>query len=607
MFEKNNFSLPYMKKHFWVFFWICVFVFPQVVKAQQELSGFKGAATYLKQNNPDYTEYLSLLQSVQNFPLSEDSLNYLEPYLNKEEERIGDKGKYVHLLLYSRWYYKEIGNIERSATYTSKLVALTEKSDKLEEAFLYDALGYHMFALKDVDNIEEAIETAQKLEKVITLSRDTMRIMYGYRQLCVFYQAISDSARAIKFCSEGVRQNEKYGTSYYNFSFFETLAIMLENGNAKAKDSALVLRKLGIQNVIGTPYEEVLRTSYRNLAVQYSHSAQPDSAEKYFGKALTVFKKFPWQAGLNQTYLLRAEHYVRYKNYRNAQALLDTVIPIIDPLNFSALSASLRIQQALAAKNPTEMLALISKRDSILDKINGEERISITEEMAAKFETAKKEAKNERLILEKKQLLLYASATGVALLSLVIILYLLARQRKREKELAQNRAELMKVKAQQADKARVAVEEKFKEQQEELRVSINEAMLQQNRIGELMEMVEELQAGSENSFVSKKTKQMKQKLEDYSAESQLVELDQKAQGAYPILYEYLSKNLTSRSEAEKLFCIMLVMEYTSDDIARALKRSPKAVSNLRYRVRKRLGLQDAIDLKMHLVDSIHGG
>ena len=84
----------------------------------------------------------------------------------------------------------------------------------------------------------------------------------------------------------------------------------------------------------------------------------------------------------------------------------------------------------------------------------------------------------------------------------------------------------------------------------------------------------------------------------------LQELEHKARDAYPELYRQLQSKLSQRNSIELLYCIMLILGYSSEEIARTLQRSEKAVKSLRYRIRKKLDLGEEEELLPYLQNHI---
>lgn len=200
-----------------------------------------------------------------------------------------------------------------------------------------------------------------------------------------------------------------------------------------------------------------------------------------------------------------------------------------------------------------------------------------------------------------KQRALILVIVSIASISIAL---LYRQRRRRDKTLNERTAELLKVKAESESFKNIELLNKNIELEQELRASIVLAMQNQNRNLELVEMVEDLKSASVDSNVGRRTSEIKRKLSDNMLEEILYDIEMQAIKVYPKLHSYLQEKLSSRNKIELLLCITLVMNYSTDDISRLLQRSEKAVRSLRYRIRKRLELDENQDLLKHLREYI---
>lgn len=190
--------------------------------------------------------------------------------------------------------------------------------------------------------------------------------------------------------------------------------------------------------------------------------------------------------------------------------------------------------------------------------------------------------------------------TGILAITFFFLMILFQQKRKREKIKNERNEELLQLRALAEERKNQELEGENKKLEKELHTSILETIHNQSRTIELGEMIEELKAGSESLFVDRKAKEMKRKLNEFSAEEALLDIEKSAAQLSPKLYDFLLTKLSKRNKMELMLCLMLVMNYSTDDIARLLNRSEKAIKSLRYRVRKRLELDENQDLTEYL-------
>lgn len=197
--------------------------------------------------------------------------------------------------------------------------------------------------------------------------------------------------------------------------------------------------------------------------------------------------------------------------------------------------------------------------------------------------------KNTQLVL----LLLVVAALGS-------ITILIRQKRKRDVLLNKKKHEVLQLKAQRERQQREVIESDLRNIRADLKESINQLLLQEKRNAELKELLEELRAASKNAMVKTKTKIIQRKLGHFNREDNLNEIREKAQRAYPEFYRFLEDTLSKRSKTEILYCVLLFSGYSHDDILRTLQRSDKAIRSLRYRIRKKFGLDENMDLEQYL-------
>lgn len=237
---------------------------------------------------------------------------------------------------------------------------------------------------------------------------------------------------------------------------------------------------------------------------------------------------------------------------------------------------------------------------SIEDSLaNAENYMKLAQAGAAiKTAKAKQEAAALKLINHRQHQLILIVMWAVLLASGAFGFYV--QKKRKDKQLALRDMELLNIKAQRAEEDRERLVKGYEGIRNELRESVKQAMKEQSRNLELMEIVKELRESKTESKCPKSAAKIERKLKSYNADAALTKLEQKAVEAYPRLYDYLRNHLSARNKAELIYCIMLLMDYDTQEISRTLHRSEKALRSLRYRVRKKLNLKEEDDLLAHL-------
>jgi|GEM_PF-2222752 len=118
---------------------------------------------------------------------------------------------------------------------------------------------------------------------------------------------------------------------------------------------------------------------------------------------------------------------------------------------------------------------------------------------------------------------------------------------------------------------------------------------------ELLAYVEELKSMQATSEVRHKTIELQQKFSDQKTEDIVIKLENTARSLYPELIDEMQKCYPDLNTLEIQYCMMLLLGYTIDDVMSILNRSEKAIKSLRYRIRKKMALEEKQDLKQFIL------
>lgn len=559
--------------------------------AQTFPKNYSGVSQVFQDNKLATEEVKVYLDSLRTLRPNKDSLNWLAPIMLRRVSEMNDS------LLLANVYSKFsvlFGNIYRdlnkSIEYNEKALNLFRKLPNMSRKYL-QAISLQMLMSYDNQELDKAMEYALELQQLAERQEETLAKLYGYRQLCTFYIKVPDFERAYEFCRIGIKLNKKEERIDFLPVFYETMAI-IKSVKEKNQDSAIYYRKKGISLPNIQEYE--LPVSYRNLAMDYRDLGIMDSAELYFNKSIKISKKYPWPIVTNSTFIEYAAFLLKDKKPEAASHILDSLIEnsLLGPTELASLYR-VKLIASLDLDDQGGFHISLFKRDSILMDKYDQEKTLAREEMIAKYELMEKEAENLRLE-KRNDLYRWYIILAVILVSSLIAVGLLLRDK------AKKKVELLKLEAEKEAKRLKFVKEKFEMQRQRLREIINQQMLEQNRNLELMEMVEELSSSAENKIVENKAKIIQRKLKSYSSKDGVEKLRVEARLVYPELYSFLENHPSKSNKIELTYCLMVVMGYSQEDVARALQRSEKAIKSLRYRIRKKMELSEDQSLKEYL-------
>lgn len=113
---------------------------------------------------------------------------------------------------------------------------------------------------------------------------------------------------------------------------------------------------------------------------------------------------------------------------------------------------------------------------------------------------------------------------------------------------------------------------------------------------ELIAYIEELKAIQGSFEVRNKTNQIHRIFADQKTDDISRKVESTARVLYPELIEKMEIRYPELNRLELQYCMMLVLGYNLDEVMSVLGRSEKAIKSLRYRIRKKLSLDDSQSL-----------
>jgi hypothetical protein len=584
-----------LKQRVW---WLCVFTFMVfgTVKGQQLPNTYRGVARYVKDHGVDSLQLEALDQHFRtlNQAHTDSLLTEVFPLLEQAFEHKKDVQKARLYDLLTATTYQLTGNLNYAQQYVDKGVFYYEKSGDHFRALW--AQTQKMFIQIDADSIDSALALSFELRDALEQSTfDARRKSALYQQLCLFYTTIKNEKYGLELCNKGLAFNEENDLIQGNTRLYETLA-NLTDYSAKEPGKSIPLRRKAIHFALLEGDSFSLRVIYRNLASSFMELGERDSVVKYFELTFQLYATHPYFIGW-------FTDQVRYAEYLLELGELDKLAPLIRQLEekyventtFNEGYFALRERYAVRLGDYESYQYWSAKSDSLVTHQVTDARIKAREELTVKYEAEKKEAENKLLKVKSHSRFLQSIALLGLVFLLLVIVVLIAQRRKRDRDLYKKDQRLKQMALEQEQEARLRLSQKNDALNKDLGQRIKQVVEQQVINADLMEMVEELRTTNESPLVRKKAAQMKAQLAK-SIQSQIFEnIYTKMVELHPRLLEYLSEKLGPDKEAELVSTAMYFLGYESAVIAKVLNRSEKAIRNMRYRVRQKLGMENKDD------------
>lgn len=567
-------------------------------KAQEIPKNYSGTSSYIDQMQLDTAGLNAIEVHLRNLDQANaDSLRtHVFPALEKKAEGQieGLRAYLFETILISS--YQLLGDLDLSLKYLEKQIVELKKIDKTSS--LMNAYAQKMFLLTDLAKTNEAYETSLLVRELLEKEETPHIKAFTYRQLCVFYQKIADTKRGLDICNEAVEYLNSSGETTRLGDVYETIALMHEDGETPVEE-IIEIRKKAIEHAILIKDSFNLRTMYRNMARSYIALGIEDSVYKYFRLTFHIYKRHPYLFGWIIDQTSYAEYLLEQDRIEEVRDILDTLesANLNNPDHAASIKHINRIRTLYYAwTNDFENFnRAFRTRDSILQVQFEKDQLAVREEMATKYETEKKEAQNQLLIAKNNSKKIGLLALGGLALLLIALVVQVIQRKKRDKQIYDQKQKLLSLELQKTVQEKELIDARSKILRDDLQVRIKQVMEQQVINAELMELTEELRSAAESPIVRKKTAQMKTKLNEQMTMQVFEEIYDKMKELHPELLDHLKEMIGENKEYEIISTAMYFMGYETKDIAKILQRTEKAVRNMRYRVRKKLGLSDNDD------------
>lgn len=595
-----NAVFPYSLEQFLfkiVFSTLILLLWSEPLSGQEFPNHFRG--TYQSLSDSSYNEARMIRLERHLFKLSEghkDSLaDYFLPLYN--EYRLSQSPAIQEAILESMLIlsYQVLGDLELSAQYLEARIAILQTIN--DDARLSVALSQLMFLQKDMDRREEALATSVKLREIMDSSKSLKvpNILFLYRQLCGFYQQVGQYDIGFDLCNKGIElslDEENYGRLP---GMYEAIALMHEASDEQS-DSIGINHNKAIKWAIHNGDSFNLRTYYRNMARFKVRLGDSDSAEYYFQKTFELYANHPYLFG----WIADQRSYAEFLLGENRQEEAEKVYRELSKrlAEFKNHEPSLRHLYSLGMQIMTLRSHLDSFRyynalnDSLLLSRWERDKAEAQEELLVEYEVKQREAENRVLKERNRSILIGLIATSIVVVLLIVVVYTRSQKRKTEKIFYKQKQELMESRLRESALKQERSEQHNRQLKSELKERVKQLTEHQVLNAELKQIINDLNANLKNPENRKLTRQMKRMVGKKATESALEEIAAKIDEFYPGLKSRLEEVLGKKKEAEIYTSLLYLMDYRTEDIAKLLQKTEKAVRSVRYRVRKKLDMPE---------------
>ncbi|MBU1368301.1 MAG: tetratricopeptide repeat protein [Bacteroidetes bacterium] len=540
-------------------------------------------ALYFKESDPDKALYYSKqalsmanqIESLEACALSNKVMGQLFEFQHNYQPTI-------NYYLISIKHYQKLGNDKELASLYNKLgwIYITNHYD-------YDqGLKYFSMALEHAKKSESSGETATALNSIGGI--------FYYQQ---------DYTTALHYFNESLKIRQEKG-------FPKDIAASLNNVGEIYRlqgdfDKALDYYNRAVEINQSNGFSTNLAINLSNIGLIYSFQNQADKARTYFMKSIKINEEINNMAGKLSALYELGQHYNRLADYDNAILAFNDMDALAHRLNDLQGLQNASEGLAIAYENKNNIIAALlhfkqyTKFKDSLFVINKAEQL---DEMQTRFTLDLKEKeialKDNKIALLQREQKLNNFRQWLLLLSLLLVLFVgvlfygkLQSRNKKSRLLLEQKESL--------NKAREAL------MQSEIKNKSNELTNFALHLGEKTKFLEELKKelkdlrqideGERESRIKELVFNVQQNLQ---IQKELDEFQKTVQNASQGFAKKLKASFPNLTKNEERLCAMLKLNLSSKEIAALNNSTTRAVEMGRYRLRKKLQL----DQDQNIVD-----
>lgn len=356
---------------------------------------------------------------------------------------------------------------------------------------------------------------------------------------------------------------------------------------------------------------------HSNLVLVYLQKGEYTNSENSADLALRILKETHYEELYAATLLGKCRLYMKTGEWSRIRPLLLEALEIV-----KGLEAGTHIHEAyqLLAEyhiHTGEARTAGQYYDSLRQSVEiyfDKERVEISENLKARYETEKKEARlalqlaeNQSLAIENNAQRKQRNVLLFLALTFIILLVLLANRFQLRKKLAvEQEARLTdKVRVSELEQARKEAENKLLEEQVQHKqrelASLTLQMAQKNDALEELELNIKRNMSQNQAFSEVNMKQVLNLI----GNQKTIDKDWHVfkahfEDVHPAFFEKIRTSHTGLSQTEEKHCAYMRMGLSTKEIARLMNISPSSVQVSRYRLKKKMGLSKEEDIYQHV-------
>lgn len=456
-------------------------------------------------------------------------------------------------------------------------------------------------AYRDQGYYQLALENALIALKLIKTTEDELRVADALNDLASVESNLAYYRKAIEYYQEAIGIYDQYGDKYYKANVLNnvgsTYIVLEEYPNAiKVLNQGLKLtREVGAL--------DAAFSILTNLGQAHTKQGDVEQALKYFKEAITISDSYGFSGYLAQTHLYLGELYYQSNQYVKALSYLRKSIASADSTGQQHLSQdgyyySSKILRAMgdfdAAFQDYEKFHKLSQ------EIYDEQQITAIEELRIMHDLEQKENEIELLAEKAEVEKLKKNRLWLLLISAIVfgcLLVFVQWQRRKKAQLIHEKEQEI---AQQKRKVAELENQKLNHELDFKKQELSSKVLQICRKNEFLQSLQkeladykkELQ-GADKNYLDKMSRKINR---DINASSDWEQFLKSFENIHPDFKKLLLQKYPTLAPNEIRMAYLMRMNLETKDIANLLNITTDGVKKARYRMRKKMGQDSAVNL-----------
>ena len=504
---------------------------------------------------------------------------------------------------------RELGELKEAISKVKDGLALVETPARIDTAIIFrtallkSTLGT---IYRRIANNEEALtlyqEALQMLDSLEVMQEKPNAFRYRKAKILTNIGVVHSSIGQYEYASDNFKQalsiqNER--SEEISFTYFNAGSNFLSQKNY---DSARLYFQQSIAKATPLKQFHVIRACYHNLGILFKDNDQFDSAEYYLYKSIDEAERLGQKMSMAHSYGVLTDLYIKLNQLDKAEMQAIKGLKISED---GAINVQLSLSQYLAEvyeklNQPKNALFYLKKSIALNDSLYSLEQARNISEMEARFES---EQKDKELAIQKQEIellnkdnnikILWRNLFGLGFILVFITAFFVIRNKnlrmKRKQEKMKANEALTIAKLENAKLKSIELEKELDHSNQQL-ASYTLNFIQKNELlNDLKDNVTTLQKGNTNN--PRELQRLKNIIQQHSS------IDQDwnnfklyFEKVHKDFFQLIKQNHPDLTGNDFKLCALIRLNLNIKEAAIILGISPESVKTARYRLRKKLNL-----------------